>query len=192
MMSAPSLLRTSVRSSMALAVAFGATACIGAVDRADFDAAMRTRGGGMTTSLVDDGLTALAARYGVDEVQVTSVDIAPVENLAVTVRNPANPAELDQYTFDGEHLSESSPVVVSALEDLDARAFSVDDVPALGRVEHLVDDALFHSGLDDGQVVGVSVYRAGGFWPTAMVESSRSRSLVVFDADGAVVGVHPL
>ncbi|MHA4849765.1 hypothetical protein L1080_009470 [Rhodococcus sp. MSC1_016] len=186
------VLRVSVWSSMGVAVVFGATACIGAVDRAEFDADMRSRGGGMTSALVGDGLAALAVRYGVAEVQVTNLDIAPVEQLAVTVRDPANPDQLDQYTFDGENVSEPSPVVVSALEDLDARAFTLDDVPALGRVEHLVDEALSHSGLEGGQVVGISVTRAGGISPTAMVESPRSRSVVVFDADGVVVGVHPL
>ncbi|WP_179220110.1 hypothetical protein [Rhodococcus sp. NCIMB 12038] len=127
----------------------------GAVDRADFDAAMRTRGGGMTNALVREGLAELAARYRVTDVQVTSVDVAPVETLDVTVRNPAKPDQLDRYTFDGESLSEASPVMVSALEDLDARAFRLGDVPALGRVEALVDDALAHTGFDGGAVAGI-------------------------------------
>ena len=86
----------------------GATSCVGAVDRADFDAAIRSRGGGLTTALVRDGLGALAARYGVADVQVTNVDVAPVETLDVTVRNPAKSDQLDHYTFDGEWLSEPS------------------------------------------------------------------------------------
>ncbi|MFC0451195.1 hypothetical protein [Rhodococcus jostii] len=171
MKSAASWLRSSLWSSMVLAVALSVTGCVGAVDRADFDAAMQSRGGGMTTSLVRDGLAALSARYGVAEVQVTSVDVAPVETLDVTVRNPAKPDQLDQYTFDGEWLSDPSPVMVSALEDLDARAFRIGDVPALGRVEALVDDALAHSGVDGGRVTGISVNRTEGFWPTVMDDS---------------------
>ncbi|MBC2641961.1 MULTISPECIES: hypothetical protein [unclassified Rhodococcus (in: high G+C Gram-positive bacteria)] len=189
---APSRLRSSWGSLTVLAVAMTATGCVGAVDRADFDTAMESRGGGMTTTLVGDGLAALAVRYGVDEVQVTSVNVAPVETLDVTVRNPAKPDQLDRFTFDGEWLSDPSPVMVSALEDLDARAFGIGDVPALGRVEALVDDALAHTGFEEGHVTGIAVNRTEGLWPTAMVESPRSRSLVVFDAEGAVIGVQRL
>ncbi|GCE40624.1 hypothetical protein Rhow_004267 [Rhodococcus wratislaviensis] len=146
----------------------------------------------MTSALVRDGLAQLAARYGVADLQVTSVDVAPVETLDVTVRNPARPDQLDRYTFDGEWLSDASPVMVSALEDLDARAFRLGDVPALSRVEALVDDALAHTGFDGGEVAGISVNRTEGLWPTVMVESPRSRALVVFDAEGTVIGVQQL
>ncbi len=88
MKSAASPLRSSVLSVTALCVALCVTSCVGAVDRADFDAAMRTRGGGMTGALVRDGLAELGTRYGVADVEVTSVDVAPVEPLDVTVGNP--------------------------------------------------------------------------------------------------------
>lgn len=192
MKSVASPLRWSGLSLTALCMALCATGCVGAVDRADFDAAMRSRGGGMTSALVRDGLAQLAARYGVADLQVTSVDVAPVETLDVTVRNPARPDQLDRYTFDGEWLSDASPVMVSALEDLDARAFRLGDVPALSRVEALVDDALAHTGFDGGEVAGISVNRTEGLWPAVMVESPRSRALVVFDAEGTVIGVQQL
>ncbi|WP_241031556.1 hypothetical protein [Rhodococcus koreensis] len=146
----------------------------------------------MTGALVRDGLAELATRYGVTDVEVTSVDVAPVETLDVTVRNPAKPDQLDRYTFDAEWLSDASPVMVSAVEDLDARAFRLGDVPALGRVEELVDDALAHTGFDGGAVAGISVNRTEGLWPTVVVESPWSRALVVFDAEGTVIGVQRL
>ncbi len=177
---------------MAIAVALSATACIGAVDRAEFDADMRARGGGMTTAVVRDAMAALTLTYGVSELQVTSVDVGPVEALDVTVRNPARPDQLDRYTFDGQWLSEPTPVLVSARDDLDAQAFVVGDVPALGSVESLVDEALASTAFDGGQVTGISVNRTEAIRPTVMVESPRSRALVVFDADGAVAEVHPL
>ncbi|MGW6374600.1 hypothetical protein ACWFRB_00870 [Rhodococcus sp. NPDC055112] len=192
MASAASVGRSAAWTSMAIAVALSATACIGAVDRAEFDADMRARGGGMTTAVVRDAMAALALTYGTTELQVTSVDIGPVEALDVTVRNPARPDQLDRYTFDGRWLSEPTPVLVSALDDLDAQSFGVGEVPALGRVESLVDDALANTAFDDGQVTGISVNKTEAIRPTVMVESPRSRALVVFDADGAVSEVHPL
>ncbi|MFI6430408.1 hypothetical protein [Rhodococcus oryzae] len=192
MASAASVGRSAAWTAMAIAVTFGATACIGAVDRADFDAAMRARGGGMTTAVVRDAMAALALEYGVTELQVTSVNIGPVETVDVTVRNPARPDQLDSFTFDGRYLSEPTPVPVSAHDDLDAQSFSLGEVPALDRVESLVDDALADTAFDDGQVTGISVNRTEAIRPTVMVESPRSRALVVFDADGAMSGVHPL
>ena len=71
-------------------------------------------------------------------------------------------------------------------------SFRLGDVPSLGRVEELVDDALAHTGFDEGAVAGISVNRTEELWPTVMVESPRSRALVLFDAEGTVIGVQRL
>ncbi|MDV7084037.1 hypothetical protein [Rhodococcus opacus] len=115
---------------------------------------------------VRDGLAALAVRYGVADVQVTSVDVAPGEMLDVAVRNPAKSDQFDRCTCDGEWLSEPSPVMVSVLEDLDARAFTISDVPVLSRVESRVDDGFAYNCFEEGRVAGISVNRV---WPTVFV-----------------------
>ncbi|MCD2103980.1 hypothetical protein O4214_03480 [Rhodococcus erythropolis] len=166
--------------------------CIGAVDRMDFEDQMRERGGGMTSDLVRNGFDSLAERYGVDAVSVTSVDISPIETLGVTVRDPGKPSQLDRFSFDGVILGEPSPVQVSVTEDLDARSFTLDQVPALANVEKLVDDALASSGIDEGEVTGISVSRTEAIHVSVMVESSRSQVLVVFDPDGTPFLVQPL
>ncbi|MFD6514052.1 hypothetical protein [Rhodococcus sp. NPDC060176] len=166
--------------------------CIGAVDRMDFDDQMRERGGGMTSDLVRNGFDSLAERYGVDAVAVTSVDISPIETLGVTVRDPGKPSQLDRFSFDGVILGEPSPVQVSVTENLDARSFTLDQVPALANVEKLVDDALASSGIDEGEVTGISVGRTEAIHASVMVESSRSQVLVVFDPDGTPFLVQPL
>ncbi|MDZ7912256.1 MAG: hypothetical protein U5O16_10555 [Rhodococcus sp. (in: high G+C Gram-positive bacteria)] len=166
--------------------------CIGAVDRMDFEDQMRERGGGMTSDLVRNGFDSLAERYGVDAVSVTSVDISPIETLGVTVRDPGKPSQLDRFSFDGVILGEPSPVQVSVTEDLDARSFTLDQVPALANVEKLVDDALASSGIDEGEVTGISVSRTEAIHASVMVESSRSQVLVVFDPDGTPFLVQPL
>lgn len=177
----------------ALAVtASSLSGCIGAVDRMDFDNQMRERGGGMTSDLVRNGFDSLAERYGVDAVSVTSVDISPIETLGVTVRDPGKPSQLDRFSFDGVILGEPSPVQVSVTENLDARSFTLDQVPALANVEKLVDDALASSGIDEGEVTGISVSRTEAIHASVMVESSRSRVLVVFDPDGTPFLVQPL
>ena len=166
--------------------------CIGAVDRMDFEDRMRERGGGMTSDLVRNGFDSLAERYGVDAVAVTSVDISPIETLGVTVRDPGKPSQLDRFSFDGVILGEPSPVHVSVTENLDARSFTLDQVPALANVEKLVDDALASSGIDEGEVTGISVGRTEAIHASVMVESSRSQVLVVFDPDGTPFLVQPL
>lgn len=166
--------------------------CIGAVDRMDLEDQMRERGGGMTSDLVRNGFDSLAERYGVDAVSVTSVDISPIETLGVTVRDPGKPSQLDRFSFDGVILGEPSPVQVSVTEDLDARSFTLDQVPALANVEKLVDDALASSGIDEGEVTGISVSRTEAIHASVMVESSRSQVLVVFDPDGTPFLVQPL
>ncbi|MDI9899733.1 hypothetical protein QM716_07670 [Rhodococcus sp. IEGM 1409] len=166
--------------------------CIGAVDRMDFEDQMRERGGGMTSDLVRNGFDSLAERYGVDAVTVTSVDISPVETLGVTVRDPGKPSQLDRFSFDGVILGEPSPVQVSVTENLDARSFTLDQVPALANVEKLVDDALASSGIDEGEVTGISVSRTEAIHASVMVKSSRSRVLVVFGPDGIPFLVQPL
>ncbi|MDV8003947.1 hypothetical protein [Rhodococcus sp. IEGM 1318] len=166
--------------------------CIGAVDRMDFEDQMRERGGGMTSDLVRNGFDSLAERYGVDAVSVTSVDISPIETVGVTVRDPGKPSQLDRFSFDGVILGEPSPVQVSVTEDLDARSFTLDQVPALANVEKLVDDALASSGVDEGEVTGISVSRTEAIHASVMVESSRSQVLVVFDPDGTPFLVQPL
>jgi len=120
-------------------------------------------------------LAALAVRYGVADVQVTSVDVAPGEMLDVAVRNPAKPDQVDRCTCDGEWLSEPSPVMVSALEDLDARAFTISDVPALSRVESRIDDGFAQNCFEEGRVAGISVNRV---WPTVFVVRRGSRRAI--------------
>ncbi|EQM29924.1 hypothetical protein [Rhodococcus erythropolis] len=172
--------------------ATGLSGCIGAVDRMDFDNQMRERGGGMTSELVRGGFDSLAHRYGVDAISVTSIDISPIETLGVTVRDPGKPSQLDRFSFDGVILGEPIPVQVSVTDDLDARSFTLDQVPALANIEKLVDDALGSSGVDDGEVSGISVSRTESIHASVMVESPRSRVLVVFEPDGTPFLVQPL
>jgi hypothetical protein len=56
----------------------------------------------------------------------------------------------------------------------------------------LVDDALASSGVDDGEVTGISVSRTESIHASVMVESPRSRVLVVFEPDGTPFLVQPL
>ena len=146
----------------------------------------------MTSELVRGGFDSLAHRYGVDAISVTSIDISPIETLGVTVRDPEKPSQLDRFSFDGVILGEPIPVQVSVTDDLDARSFTLDQVPALANVEKLVDDALASSGVDDGEVSGISVSRTESIHASVMVESPRSRVLVIFEPDGTPFLVQPL
>ena len=107
------------------------------------------------------------------------VDVAPVETLDATVRNPAKPDQFGHYTFDGDWLSDPRPVMVPALDELDAQAFAISDVRALSRVERRDDANVGHrdEGADGvGDVLSgrdpVSFTRCSAAVPSASVRLS--------------------
>ncbi|WP_405137231.1 hypothetical protein [Nocardia sp. NBC_01388] len=178
------------RVALCLAV-LGTSGCIGAVDRADFEQQIRTRGGGLVSALPQGAATALAQRLRDAEVQADVMVLtapsstqfrlvlndqpaqasrflgdhddmtASAPTVRVRVRHPERSRELDDYSYMLGALSSAQPVRVSAYDDLDGECFSLSEVTGLGRLEEVVDTALARSALADGQVTVIVVSRFG-------------------------------
>lgn len=196
-----------------------ATGCIGAVDRADFEELVQARGGGLVTALPGDAIGALQRRLGTADLEASVILLAapnssrfqfvmldqppqvtaalnsggalsgryPVARLRIRV--PQAPDQLDDYTFALETLSEPTPVQTFA-GDLNGTTFAIDQVPALRRVEEIVDTSVAHSGLDDAHVSALLVHRSGrDVLVTVNVVAPRGVTVLQFDRAGTLLRV---
>lgn len=165
--------------------------CVGAVDRAEFEDQLRSRGGGLVSALPQDAIAALTQRTGVTDVEANLILLTPPNStqfrltlddqpaqitrfmaddavlaaraptVRLRVRPPDRSRQLDDYSFTLGELSAPRAVRVSAFDDLDDENFTVGEVPGLSRVEEIVDTALVRSELPDGQVTVIVVSRFG-------------------------------
>ncbi|MBL1077215.1 hypothetical protein JK358_22710 [Nocardia sp. 2] len=175
---------------LACLVVLGATSgCVGAVDRADFEHEIRTRGGGLVSELPRAAITALSDRIGATDLEANLILLtapnstqfrlvlnnqpdqvtrflsggdpltAREPTVRLRVRPPDRSRQLDDYSFTLGDLGSPRPVRVSALDDLDGENFAVSEVPGLSRIEDIVDTALARSEIPDGQVTVLVVSR---------------------------------
>ncbi|MFF0612676.1 hypothetical protein ACFYUD_28830 [Nocardia tengchongensis] len=198
-----------------LAVLGSTSGCIGAVDRADFEDQIRTRGGGLVTALPQAAIAALTQRIGAADPDVNvilltapnSTDFRFVLNnqpaqvtrffadrdftareptVRLRVRPPGQPRVLDDYSFTLGDLSAPRPARVSAADDLDGENFTISEVPGLSRIEDIVDTARTRAEIPDGQVTAIIVTRFGrDIRIVANVVSARSEVVAEFDRTGA-------
>lgn len=169
-----------------------AAGCVGVTDREDFDALVDSRGGGLSSDLVLAALDAAATEVGVPtaELELTSITINPgSRNVVMTVRDPVQRGNLDRYLYlarDG--LGAPEPVQVSASDDLDAAAFLVGDVPALGRTEEMADAAFASLGFEEPHVESITGSAVLGEVVFHMsIESARASGSARFGADGGLI-----
>lgn len=174
-----------------LVVLGGTGGCVGAVDRADFEDRIRTRGGGLVSALPQEAIAALSQRTGATDLEANVIILTPPNStqfrltlndqpaqitrflaedavlaasaptVRLRVRPPDRSRQLDDYSFTLGTLSEPRPVRVSAFDDLDGEDFTVGEVPGLSRIEDIVDTARARSELPDGQVTVLVVSRFG-------------------------------
>ena len=162
---------------VALALAFALPACIGAVDRADFNEELRARGGGLTASFVLRGIDAVEDELGSDALQFTRISIDGDEPTALFyVRNPRAPHELDTWLWNGTSLAEPSPVQLSASTDLDEQSFTAAEVPALERLDVVIATTMRALELEEGWVTEIEVATGEhGVRVSVDAESARAR-----------------
>lgn len=196
-----------------------ATGCVGAVDRADFEERVQVRGGGLVTALPAGAISALQRRLGAADLEASVILLAapnsssfqfimldqppqvtaalngggalsgryPVARLRIRV--PQQPDQLDDYSYALETLSEPTPVQALA-GDLNNTTFAIDQVPALRRVEEIVDTSIAHGGLDDAHVSALLVYRSGrDVLVTVNVVAPRGVTVLQFDHAGTLLRV---
>ncbi len=173
------------------------TGCVGTVTREEFDREVQRRGGGFRQQQVLDVVDRVAERVGTDRFAVTHLTVSPGSDVVtLRVRNPAAPAELDDYVFRAGDLDGPEPVQLSADDDLDAETFVLTDV-ALDRLDQMVDDAVEAFAVSDSYVTSVQVGFVavpGQGSPAAVgvvvaLESPRAAGAATFTAGGELLGV---
>lgn len=176
---------------VAIVVAAGAVAtsgCIGATDRADFDAEVRARGGGISSVWIADAIDLIAAEVGAgdrSELEVLAVTITPGQrSVTATARRADRPDFVDNVTVIEGDVRGVSPMQDADQLPLDDLAVPVDDLP-LDRVEELTDLALAEFGEADGYVRSMRFALISGERRIDVdVESARRTGSVLFDGDG--------
>lgn len=159
--------------------------------RSEFQAEVRSRGGGFSQRLMLGPIAKLADTFGTDDFDVlTFVTQTDSATTLIDARNPKAPAQVDRYFFRGTHLQRSEPVRVAANDDLDAKSIGVRDL-AFHRLDAMVDKALAEYKTDGGYVTQVFVGQVSGqsikpgtFGFGVKLESPRSSATAIFDANG--------
>ncbi|MFI6362081.1 hypothetical protein ACIBG0_04955 [Nocardia sp. NPDC050630] len=199
---------------LCLAVLGSTSGCIGAVDRADFEDRIRTRGGGLVSALPQAAIAALAERIDASDPDMNVILLtapnstqfrlvlnnqpAQVTNflagsdftareptVRLRVRPPGPSRVMDDYSFTLGDLSAPRPVRVSSFDDLDGENFTISEVPGLSRIEDIVETARTRSEIPDGQVTAIVVSRFGrDIRIVANVVSARSEVVAEFDRTG--------
>lgn len=177
--------RQVARAASALALAVALAGC-GDTPREEFVSEMRHRGGGLTTALVQHAMDAMTARYRTKTLSFVKLTLDSRDaGVTARVRDPRKTGRLDDLIYTEDGLGSPAPVKVGADDDLDAMAFTVQDVAGLRDVEELVDTALARTRYEGGYVESVTVARTVSAPEiTVAVVSPRADAMVAFTADG--------
>jgi hypothetical protein len=176
----------------ACACALALTACIGSIDRTEFEAEIDARGGGISSALVADAFDAVRARLGVADFETDGVYVSS-QLVTMDVRDPIDRDAMDSYAYRLGSLDDPRPVRVSASDaPLDATVFPVSEVP-VDALDLLV--AITLRELDIARAVPQSIAisrRALDGGPVEIrvsVESVRASGSATFDTAGDLIEV---
>lgn len=172
-------------------LAIAASGCIGATDRADFDAEVRARGGGLTSAWIAEALDLVAG-----EVSVTPTSELELVTLAINSTDRSVSAQArrgDQNNFvDVVIVKQGEVVAITPVQDadqlpLDDITFTLSQLP-LENIETLGDTALREFGEADGFVSRINVsLRDGSPVITVSLVSARRTGKASFTADGTFI-----
>jgi hypothetical protein len=181
----------------ALAVALLATACIGSVDRSDFEAEIDSRGGGFSQDLVIDSVAAVALHLGVADFEVTSMAVNPKSGTVnMVVRDPGAPSNLDTFTLTNGSIRSVEPVRLNAADNVDVAAFVITEV-TLDQLDAMSDVALAEFDVAGDYITGMRIDSIPSIEPDVAsqiqisfsLESPRSSATAEFTAAGELVEV---
>lgn len=180
---------------MLIAAAAFTSGCIGAIDRADFDEEVRSRGGGISAEWIEDSLAASADRLGLadpDDIELLTLNIDGTNRvLTVSARRGDRPEFVDSVVVRQGEVIAVTPIQDADQLPLDDLTVLVADLP-IDRLEMLTDEAIAAFGADDGFVTGITVALTNGEpTVTLALESSRRTGAAVFDAAGTLIEMTP-
>ena len=167
--------------------------CIGATDRADFDEEVRSRGGGISSTWIDESLDAAANALGLTDATDLEFLTLSINGTTRTVIVNGRRGDRPDYV-DSVAVRQGDVVSVAPLQDadelpLDDITIPLEDVP-IDDIETLVDIALADFGEVDASVATITVSLAGGTPTITMrLASARRTGTAEFDLDGELVRV---
>lgn len=176
------------------------TGCVGTVSRDEFEAEVRSRGGGFDEDLVIEAVDHVARDVGTPDFEITGLTASmPAGVVTMDVRDPKRPDRLDDYTFRGGDLVSVEPVQLSASDDLDAEAFPISDF-ALDQLDEMVDASIEAFDAEDGYAQTVTFHAQPSAEDPARLEplvrvhleSSRASAMTTLAPDGRLLSVEPL
>lgn len=174
--------------------------CIGAIKRDEFEAEVKSRGGGFDESLVINAVETVGDRLGTRDFEIMTLVASPLTQVVtMKVIDPRNPNNVDDYTIRGGSIYSVHPVKVSASEDIESEAFALRSV-ALDRLNEMADEALAEYEAEGGYVGSVSIRARPAVGNpeevepriSVSLESARARATADFQTDGTLISVDPL
>ena len=175
---------------MLAAVVVLGTACVGSVDREEFEAEVRERGGGIDQDLAIEAVAVLESELGVDELAMLSMTVSN-EHVTADLQSPEFPDEFDSYDYRGGDLSDPDPVSNPGGGDDPADVtFNPRDIE-LDQLNDMIDQALEEADQRGGYAQTVTISQAGQSAPiiTVLVTNDRQTASVQFAPDGTLIGV---
>lgn len=172
------------------AVVVVAAACVGSVEREEFERIVRERGGGLSQDLVLDAVVALEDEQEVAALAARSV-VATNDTVVLEVVSAEFPDEIDRWVYQGGDLDGPEPA--QTIPDASAGGsgtFPLDDV-ALDQLDAMVDQAIEAAGLRGGYAESHTISSAGGEGIRIRVRVTNDREdvTVVFGPRGRLLEV---
>lgn len=167
--------------------------CIGAVDRSEFDAEVRARGGGVTSTWIVESFDAVARSVGgtsASELQTLSFNVNTTNRTATVVTRRVDRPEF----VDTVVVRQGDVVSTAALQDADSLPLDDLSVPfaalPMDQIEELSDRSLSEFGEPDGFVAAIRLDSIGGGHQIIVkLESARFTADVTFSTDGTFIGI---
>ena len=169
-----------------------AAGCVGSTPRADFNADLQARGGGVTAEQFQ-----VAAELVADEVAVADADDLQLISLSASgtartysfvARRGDQPDFVDTVVVRDERIVSVEPVQDAGEDDLDALSVAFGDLP-VEDTEALIDQAIVEFGDPDTVLTRFGLSTFPGNDPTIRVdvESPRRTGTIVYDLDGELI-----
>ena len=166
------------------------TACVGSVDREEFEREVQERGGGISQELPIAAVAALENELDVDEVEVRSITVTN-EQVVLEARSPEFPDEFDSFTYRADGFSGDPTPSQTATEDPGQEAFNPRDIE-LDRLDDMVDQGIEEADIRGGYADTVTISRPQPGGPPVIavsVTNERGSVSVRFGPDGELIGV---
>ena len=166
-----------------------AGACVGSVDREEFEREIQERGGGISQDLPIEAVAALENELDVDEVEVRSMTVSN-EHVVLVARSPEFPDEFDSFNYRADGFTGDPEPSQTAIDDPEQQVYDPRDIE-LDQLDDMVDQAIDEADLR-GYAQTVTITRPQPGEPPVIdvsVTNERGSVSVRFGPDGGLIGI---